>query len=208
MYTISFQDSANLNLATWNGFATTARGRIGLVVTDQVTLSKTSFDDLEVLINTSETDMINGLPPNTCKYLHNGVAIGGTNPFSHAVGAGNAISRIVISREANGGTVNEFITVDDIRITRCTQQCQDPVFDVRDTSNAVVADGKITTHDFNAFAACSTKADIGAAVFDALSFECRCMDADGDLDVDVDDFGKFQRCFTGPAGTVDVTCDD
>ncbi len=109
----------------------------------------------------------------------------------------------------NPGAAGAFVLLDDLSVSRCTEQCNDPVFDVRDTTNAVAQDGLVTVHDFNVFQnQCATGATPGAGVFDALPFECRCMDVDGDQAVDINDFGRFQRCYTGLAGTVDPSCDD
>jgi hypothetical protein len=82
-----------------------------------------------------------------------------------------------------------------------------PVFDVTSQSDPGMRDQRVDTFDFVAFAGCATGANVDPAVFDALSLMCRCMDIDHDEDIDMDDFAGFQRCYTGPFGTIDPGCD-
>lgn len=166
------------------------------------------FDNLEILINTSDTLTVNGIPPNASRYYFNGVLMAGSNPIGQATGATNAIGRIRIQRESNTGGAGHFVSLDDLSVHRCVQICNDPVFDVRDESNNVVADGKVTSNDYNVFAACAPGPNADRNGFNALSFECKCMDVDHNSVLDMDDFARFQRCYTGAAGGVNPNCDN
>jgi hypothetical protein len=173
-------------------------------------------------VNPDDTRTIGGVPPNATLFLVDGVALtalGGPppepqvphfNPIPYGtLGTGDAADRVEVVRVNNVGTDADFVLLDDLTVGRCLEQCNIPVFDVRDTTNATAQDSKVTVHDFNVFQnQCATGPTPGAAVFDALSFECKCMDVDGNQAVDMNDFGRFQRCYTGPDGTVDPTCDD
>ena len=43
-----------------------------------------------------------------------------------------------------------------------------------------------------------------------LSADCKCMDLDHNTIINLDDFGRFQRCYSGDNThpVVDPTCDD
>ncbi|MEE9295984.1 MAG: hypothetical protein V3W34_13610 [Phycisphaerae bacterium] len=54
------------------------------------------------------------------------------------------------------------------------------------------ADGGVNLFDYDSFADCVSGPDGGL-----LSPECACFDLDGEDDVDLEDFGAFQRWFSG-----------
>ena len=81
------------------------------------------------------------------------------------------------------------------------------IFDT--TGPSAVADGKIDQQDFSFFVDnCYTGPTPPAGVFDSLTARCQCMDRNGDNAVDHEDFGIFQRCYTGSTGTLDPSCLD
>jgi len=217
---------------------TTVKGRVGPPAcndhsTGTVNLSgPTVFDTLEAQINTSETQTVGGIPPNSTRFLMNGVPLPGTpfdpacppaevdplNPISHA-GSSNVLAQVSIARET-GGTPSDFLIIDDIAVTYCVPVCNDPVFDVRTQTNEVNPDTHVDSHDFdNAYLPCvealsgaPVAGDRGRATvdsyFDALSFECKCMDVNGDHALDLEDFAYYERCYSGSSAVADPNCDN
>ncbi len=88
-------------------------------------------------------------------------------------------------------------------VTQCSPF---PVFDRTGEIVPNVPDSRVDSFDFVIFADCATGADIDSGTFQALSQTCRCMDIDQDEDVDMDDYGWFQRCYTGSLGIADPAC--
>lgn len=85
---------------------------------------------------------------------------------------------------------------------RAATPCEfhNPVFDINDDQIVDI------DHDLAFFESCVTGPGIPLAADAPL--ECTCMDRDSDQDIDMVEFAAFQRCYTGPNGTVDPSCDD
>lgn len=116
---------------------------------------------------------------------------------------GTAFARFVIvevqgSNPPSGGSIfldNAFF---DLYVPPDPCAAHDPVFDTNH-------DDVVDLQDLIAFQACATGPAIPLAP-DATQ-ECRCMDRTEDGDIDQEDFGIFQRCFSGADPAI-VGCDD
>jgi hypothetical protein len=86
-------------------------------------------------------------------------------------------------------------------------QWQPVVFDTTGPSGP--KDQLVDQIDLNVFTTeCYTGPTPAAGVFDSLSQKCKCMDRNNDEAVDQEDFGFFQRCYTGTSGPLSPDCDD
>jgi hypothetical protein len=105
------------------------------------------------------------------------------------------------------------VDLDDLIVSRCGPLselfCRDPVFDTRDQANSPGSDGFVDGHDLEfGFKPCVTGPTPGPGVFEALSPECQCQDVTGDQAIDINDFGGFQRCYSGSGTPADPNCDN
>lgn len=111
--------------------------------------------------------------------------------------AGTAFAQLVLVEVQGPPVDGGSVFLDDAYFS---QACgvHDPVFDVND-------DGAVNSWDFDVFFACFTGPAIPLA--DTAAQECRCMDRNGDEAIDQQEFGLFQRCYSGME-PVDPACDD
>ena len=83
--------------------------------------------------------------------------------------------------------------------------CGDPVFDVNNSHTVDAAD---LLDPSAGFYKCVTGPGPEAALFEALSRECKCLDYNKDQAIDMRDFAGFQRCISTGLAQADPTCDD
>lgn len=204
MWSLYFDGELGANFGRWMGSGTTVRGRIDGtdLVTDVVNLSGPgTWDELEIIIDTVA---------NTTRFLVNGVDKGQFfhDPPDNLEDPGDSVEQIRIERLHNAEAQGHTVMLDDVSLTRCIRVCPDPVFDLRDETSQETQDGKVTAQDLVAFEECATGPAPGPSVFEALSFNCRCLDVTGDSAIDQSDFGWFQRCYSGSVAAADPACDD
>jgi hypothetical protein len=209
---LHFLDSIGNDLAGWRGQAGSVEAYMrGLTLPVAGTLTPLTgggqFDTLEATINTNET-VVNGINANSTLFTL--VYASGTRNVLGTIGHGAILAppvqtvrftRLVNNVAADTDPVIDF---DELVVQKCAEQCNDPVFDVRDITNAAVADGHVDSHDYQAFEACAT----GPGITAELSFECKCMDLNNDDAIDQTDFAVFQRCYSGSVDPVDPLCDN
>ncbi len=207
-----------LNTATilggWQGGSDFVRPMAGAAIGTEAALATgPGFQTIEIRINTNASTTLDGIPPSSSGFFLDGTLI---DTLSHTAGDGARVRFITFLRNAQdvGAQTDPVIEIDDVTLTACAPRCPSPVFDVRDvTGTMMVSDGHVSAQDFNVFEACATGPTPAAGVFDALSFECQCMDVSGpagvpDMALDQEDFARLQRCETGVTLVVDPACDD
>jgi hypothetical protein len=213
---LHFLDSLGNDLAAWRGTAGSVEAYVrgfALPVSGLLTplTGGGQFDTLEATINTNDT-AINGLAANTTLFTL--IYASGTRNVLGTISHGSALAppvqNVRFSRLVNNvsGDSDPVIDFDDLIVQKCTAQCQDPVFDVRNIDNEAVADGMVDSHDLRAFEACATGPGIAISA-ELLTpeqlFECKCMDVNRDNAIDQIDFAAFDRCYSGNA-LLDPNC--
>ncbi len=220
IWQITFVSDNGTELGRFYRTGAIVTGRIGSFLTGEMPLAAApAFSELEARINVSDVQTIGGIPPNATKFYIDGVPFPGApaacgqapppnpvNPICH-LGAGDILTQVSVSRTAGIGA--DFLTLDNVQVDYCAPACNDPVFDVRNQTNAAIADTFVDQHDLTfGFIPCVTGPTPGPGVFDALPFECQCMDVTGDQAVDINDFGVFQRCYSGSIAPANLNCDN
>lgn len=175
------------------------------------------WDQLEAKINFN-TNTVDGIPGNNTRFYFNGTAVATLSGVTNDAYVRNVILKQTKppSNQDYSGDADPVIELDDLVVSHCVLGCHDPVFDVRDSSNAPTPNDLIDEHDLQVFEFCTgTSTGVSHGHSPTLIpnpnlgiLECNCMDVNHDQKIDISDFAVFQRCYTGATGTINPNCDD
>jgi hypothetical protein len=194
------RDDGDFDLAAWRGMASSLEaGTDGLWVPSGDFTGGSEFDEVKALINTQDVD-VSGVPANSTRFLLNGVVMA---TVAHSVGVGDAVSYVEIQRSDNdtSGDADAVVEIDDLVVSKCQGQCNDPFADAEGSAGIGfgLGDGDSDQKDFAVFQLCISGS---GNPFPLVPDYCACFDRGvdapaGDGDIDGFDFDAFAACASG-----------
>jgi hypothetical protein len=108
--------------------------------------------------------------------------------------------RIVRVGNDSSADADPMVELDSMTLSACGPVCGSPVFD--SNRDSFVNEDDLQTLANNGLIDCATGPSPDRAIFEALSFQCQCLDINDDKAIDMNEFAAFQRCLSsGTPGT-------
>lgn len=206
LWEIHFTPLGGTDLAAWRGSASTATpmaAQDGAGAAVDLTGGGT-WDELEARINVHAFEL-EGVPATSTAFYLNGAL---QETLAHGLGDAR-VRRVRIVRIGNDFSqdADPVVEIDRMSISACGPVCGSPVFDSNRDHEVDYND--LQTLAGNGLIDCATGPAPPAEVFDALSFQCQCLDINNDRAIDMLEFAAFQRCVSlGTPGPADPNCAD